>query len=113
MDNMNITGKIKVIGETQIVGNNFKKRDLVLVTNEKYPQSVLVEMIQANCDALDRFKQGDDVKVLINIKGREWTSPQGETKYFTSIQGWKIDSNVAEVTTADHSPDREDSDLPF
>ena len=110
---MNITGKIKVIGETQIVGNNFKKRDLVLVTNEKYPQSVLVEMIQANCDALDRFKQGDEVKVLINIKGREWTSPQGETKYFTSIQGWKIDSNVAEVTTADHSPDREDSDLPF
>ena len=112
MDNMNITGKIKVIGETQVF-TNFKKRDLVLVTNEKYPQSVLVEMIQANCDALDRFKQGDEVKVLINIKGREWTSPQGETKYFTSIQGWKIDSNVAEVTTADHSPDREDSDLPF
>lgn len=110
---MNITGKIKVIGETQIVGNNFKKRDLVLVTNEKYPQSVLVEMIQANCDALDRYNQGDEVKVAINIRGREWTSPQGETKYFTSIQGWKIDSNVAEVTTADHSPDREDSDLPF
>lgn len=110
---MNITGKIKVIGETQIVGNNFKKRDLVLVTNEKYPQSVLVEMIQANCEALDRYNQGDEVKVAINIRGREWTSPQGETKYFTSIQGWKIDSNVAEVTTADHSPDREDSDLPF
>lgn len=110
---MNITGKIKVIGQTQIVGNNFKKRDLVLVTNDKYPQSVLVEMTQDNCDSLDRFNQGDEVKVAINIRGREWTSPQGETKYFTSIQGWKIDANVSEVTTADHSPDREDSDLPF
>lgn len=113
MDNMNITGKIKVIGETKVVGNGFRKRDLVVVTNEQYPQSILVEMVQDKCDALDRFNQGDNVKVAINIRGREWTSPQGEVKYFNSIQGWKIDSDVAEVTTADHSPDREDDDLPF
>jgi hypothetical protein len=108
---MNIAGKIKLIGETKIVGNGFKKRDLVLLTNEKYPQSILVEMTQDNCDSLDRFKQGDEVKVAINIRGREWTSPQGEVKYFNTIQGWKIDSEVEEVTTADHSPDRDD--LPF
>lgn len=111
MDNMNIAGKIKLIGETKVVGNGFKKRDLVLLTNEKYPQSILVEMTQDNCDSLDRFKQGDEVKVAINIRGREWTSPQGEVKYFNTIQGWKIDSEVGEVTTADHSPDRDD--LPF
>jgi len=108
---MNIAGKIKLIGETKEVGNGFKKRDLVLLTNDKYPQSILVEMTQDNCDSLDRFKQGDEVKVAINIRGREWTSPQGEVKYFNTIQGWKIDSEVGEVTTADHSPDRDD--LPF
>lgn len=112
MDSMNISGKIKLIGETKVVGSGFRKRDLVVLTNEKYPQSVLVEFTQDNCDSLERFKQGDEVNVSINIKGREWTSPQGEVKYFNSIQGWKIDSDVAEVTTADHSPDRED-DLPF
>lgn len=110
-NNMNIKGKIKVIGETKVVGNGFRKRDLVVLTNEKYPQTVLVEMTQDNCDSLDRFNQGDEVSVAINIRGREWTSPQGEVKYFNSIQGWKIDSDVAEVTTNDHSPDRED--LPF
>jgi translation initiation factor IF-3 len=108
---MNIAGKIKLIGETKVVGSGFKKRDLVLVTNEKYPQSILVEMTQENCDSLDRFNEGDEVKVAINIRGREWTSPQGEVKYFNSIQGWRIDSEVEEVTTADHSPDRDD--LPF
>ena len=108
---MNIAGKIKLIGETKVVGNGFKKRDLVLLTNDKYPQSILVEMTQDNCDSLDRFKQGDEVKVSINIRGREWTSPQGEVKYFNTIQGGKIDSEVGEVTTADHSPDRDD--LPF
>lgn len=115
MDNnrdMNITGKIKLINDTKVVGNGFRKRDFVVETNDKYPQSILVEMTQDNCDSLDRFNKGDDVKVSINIRGREWTSPQGEVKYFNTIQGWKIDNNVAEVTTADHSPDR-DSDLPF
>jgi translation initiation factor IF-3 len=68
-------------------------------------------MTQENCDSLDRFNEGDEVKVAINIRGREWTSPQGEVKYFNSIQGWRIDSEVEEVTTADHSPDRDD--LPF
>ena len=109
---MNIAGKIKLIGETKIVGNGFKKRDLVLLTNEKYPQSILVEMTQDNCESLDRFKQGDEVKVAINIRGREWTSPQGEVKYFNTIQGWKIGTTQAEVTVEAHSPDRED-DLPF
>lgn len=110
---MNITGKIKLIGDTKTLGSGFRKRDFVIVTNEQYPQNILVEMVQDKCDVLDRFNQGDNVKVAINIRGREWTSPQGEVKYFNSIQGWKIDSDVAEVTTADHLPDREEDDLPF
>jgi hypothetical protein len=115
MDNnrdMNIAGKIKLIGQTKTIGNGFKKRDFVVLTNDKYPQSILVEMTQENCDALDRFNPGDEVSVAINLRGREWTSPQGEVKYFNTIQGWKVEPNQGEVTTAQHSPDRED-DLPF
>lgn len=111
MDNMNLTGLIKQIGETKVVGNGFRKRDLVLTTKDKYPQSILIEFVQDKCDALDRFNTNDEVEVAINIRGREWTSPQGEVKYFTSVQGWNIKEN-GEVTTAQHSPDRED-DLPF
>lgn len=112
MDNMNLTGEIKTIGETQTLGSGFRKRDLVLTTKDKYPQNILIEFVQDKCDTLDRFQKGAEVKVDINIKGREWTSPQGEVKYFNSIQGWNIKENEGEVTTADHSPDRED-DLPF
>ena len=112
MDNMNIAGKIKLIGETKTMGSGFRKRDFVIQTNDKYPQSILVEMTQDNCAALDRFNLGDEVNVAINIRGREWTSPQGEVKYFNTIQGWKVEANEGEVTTAQHSPDRED-DLPF
>jgi len=109
---MQVRGNIKLIGNTQTIGaKGFQKRDLVLTTQEKYPQSILLEFTQDNCASLDRFSTGDFVEVDINIRGREWTSPQGETKYFNSIVGWKIQEAKEEVTVESHSPDRDD--LPF
>lgn len=109
---MQVRGNIKLIGNTQTIGaKGFQKRDLVLTTQEKYPQSILLEFTQDNCASLDRFSTGDFVEVDINLKGREWTSPQGETKYFNSIVGWKIQEAKEEVTVESHSPDRDD--LPF
>ncbi len=95
---MELQGKIKLIGETKTFGNNgFRKRELVLTTQEQYPQSILVEFIQDKCDLLNNFAVGQDVKISINIRGREWTNPQGEVKYFNSIQGWRIESLQPDV----------------
>ena len=89
---MEVEGKIKVIGETKEYGSNgFRKREVVLTTEEQYPQFLNIEFIQDKTDAVDNFKVGDQVKIGINLKGREWVSPQGETKYFNSIQGWRIE----------------------
>ena len=115
MDNnnsMNIKGKIKVIGQTKTFGSGFTKRDLVVTTQEQYPQDILVEFTKDNCETLNNYNVGDEVEVGINLRGREWTSPQGEVKYFNTIQGWKIGTTQAEVTVEAHSPDRDD-DLPF
>ena len=90
---MEVIGKIKVINPTQNVTATYKKRELVVVTNEQYPQSILVEFGQDKCDLLDKYKVGQEVKVGINLRGREWVNPQGETKYFNSIQGWNIFEN--------------------
>lgn len=88
---MELTGAIKVIGETQTFGaNGFRKRELVIETNEQYPQAILVEFVQDKCDILNSYGVGQVVKIGINIRGREWVNPQGETKYFNSIQGWRI-----------------------
>jgi len=90
---MEITGKIKLIDETKTYGTKgFRKREVVIVTSEQYPQSILVEFIQDKCDLLNGYNVGQDVKISINIRGREWTNPQGEVKYFNSIQGWRIEA---------------------
>ena len=87
---MQITGRLKFIGATQEVSASFKKREVVVSTNEQYVQHILIEFNQEKCDVLNSYNVGDEVEVSINIKGKEWTNPQGETKYFNSIQGWKI-----------------------
>jgi len=90
---MEIEGKVKLVGETQTFGNNgFRKRELVITTDEQYPQHIMLEFVQDKCDLLNAYGVGQDVKVGINIKGREWTNPQGEVKYFNSIQGWRIEA---------------------
>lgn len=88
---MEVNGKIKVINPTQEVSASFKKRELVVTTSETYPQDILIEFNQAKCDDLNSYNIGDSVKVSINLRGRCWTNPQGEDKYFNTIQGWRIE----------------------
>jgi len=88
---MEVKGKIKLITDTKTYGaNGFRKREMVVTTDEQYPQFINIEFVQDKTDLLDNFKVGDEVEVSINLRGREWVSPQGETKYFNSIQGWRI-----------------------
>lgn len=88
---MEVLGKIKMIDTTKEVGSGgFKKRDIVVTTNEQYPQHILIQFVQDKVDLLDGFTVGENVKIDINLKGREWINTKDETVYFNTIQGWKI-----------------------
>lgn len=118
---MELLGKIKLINETKEYGSNgFRKRELVITTEEQYPQHILIEFIQDKCDLLNNFQVAQRVKIGINIRGREWQSPQGETKFFNAIQGWRIeafDTAPAAPTESfeplNESPEESPDDLPF
>lgn len=125
---MEIQGRIKMVGETKEFGaNGFRKRELVVTTEEQYPQHILVEFVQDKTDLLNQYQVGQQVKVSINIRGREWVNPQGETKYFNAIQGWRIENLAQAETSGDIPPvppveafepatdltEEEHDDLPF
>jgi len=102
---MEVQGRIKVIGETQTFGTNgFRKRELVITTEEQYPQHLMVEFVQDKTDLLNNYQVGQQVKININLRGREWVNPQGETKYFNSIQGWRIENIQQDVTNDNTAP---------
>ena len=126
---MEVQGRIKMIDETKTYGNNgFRKREVVVTTEEQYPQHILVEFVQDKCDLLNNYSVGQMVKISINLRGREWVNPQGETKYFNSIQGWRIENLQPEQSGSDNMPpgppmeafepaddynDEDHDDLPF
>lgn len=88
---MELQGVIKVIGETKAYGkNDFLKRELVVTTSEQYPQDIMIEFTQDKCVILDKYAEGQEVTVGVNLRGKEWTSPKGEVKYFNTLNGWKI-----------------------
>lgn len=89
---MQITGRIKMIGQTQEVSQSFRKRELVVTTDEQYAQHILIEFHQDKCDVLNSYQVGQQVTVDLNLRGKEWVNPQGETKYFNTIQGWRINA---------------------
>jgi len=97
---MEVSGKVKVVGDVQQVSPTFKKRELVVTTEEQYPQSIMIEFVQDKTDLLNTVSVGENVKVSINLGGREWVNPQGETKYFNSIKGWRIEKLQAEAPAA-------------
>ncbi|WP_405608638.1 DUF3127 domain-containing protein [Polaribacter sp. Asnod1-A03] len=122
---MEVIGKVKLIGEVQTFGSNgFRKRELVVTTDEQYPQMIMIEFVQDKTDLLNSYKVGQDVKVSINLRGREWINPQGEAKYFNSVQGWRIESlsqggapsnlpPVDQFEPTSSVSDEEPDDLPF
>lgn len=111
---MEVNGKVKVIGETQSFGSNgFRKRELVVTTEEQYPQDIMIEFVQDKTDLLNAYAVGQNVKISINLRGREWTNPQGEVKYFNSIQGWKIEAVEGVVMPQAPPVDQTDDGVPF
>jgi hypothetical protein len=87
-----LTGVAKVISPTVQVSEKFKKRDLVITdTSSTYPQDILFQLTQDKVDILDAFMEGQTLEVSFNLRGREWTSPQGEVKYFNTLEAWRIE----------------------
>ena len=98
---MELNGTVKKIGETQTFASGFQKRELVLLTEEQYPQPIQIDFLSDKIDLLNNVSEGESVKIGINIRGREWTNPQGEVKYFNSISGWRLEKVSGENTNTE------------
>lgn len=116
---MEVQGKIKLVGDVESFASGFQKRSLVVTTDEQYPQHIAIEFLKDKISLLENYNVNDNVKVSINLGGREWINPQGEAKYFNSITGWRIEKvenapNVPQPPVDIYKPnDNEPDDLPF
>ncbi len=124
---MDLRGQIIKIFPKKQVSEKFAKREFVIETGDKYPQKILIQLTQDRCELIDRFAEGEEVTAYINLRGRDWTSKEGEVKYFNTIEAWKLENESAnnynpqnghfstqEAKVAVSAPDlNESDDLPF
>jgi single-strand DNA-binding protein len=87
---MQITGRILSIQAAQQVTEKFIKRTFVIETGDEHPQVIQLELQGKSVGIIEEFDIGREVVCGINIRGRAWTNPQGEVKYFNTITCSKI-----------------------
>ena len=94
---MEATGRIHAIFDAKQVTERFRKREFVveLADNSRYPQYVLFQLTGDRCDAIEDLQVGAEVRVEFSLRGREWKSPQGEMKYFNSLDVWTVEASGA------------------
>jgi single-strand DNA-binding protein len=87
------------------ITDSFKKREFVVEMEDgAYTQIIKFQLTQNNCDKLEPFNEGDQMKVTFSLRGREYNK-NGETLYFTNLEAWRLEKASAEVTqqaAADH-----------
>ena len=116
---MEINGKVLLVGKTQQVTEKFKKRDLVIeyAENPTYPEQVKFEANQAGCEKLDELREGDEVTVHFNLRGRAWKDKSGKDQYFNTLSIWKVDLRKTNAGTKEQAQilndDSDDSGLPW
>jgi hypothetical protein len=92
MNEVTISGKVKFVDEVREFGSNgFRKHQVVIETGDgRWDNPIPVEFTKDNIELSKDLQVGDQVQIQSRINGREWQGKDGATKWFTSINGFKI-----------------------
>jgi single-strand DNA-binding protein len=85
MNEGKISGVIHKMLDEQQVTDKFVKREIVIETEDSYPQMILMQFVQKNVYLLNNFKEGDRVIVEYSLKGKAW-----KDKFFTNVEAFDI-----------------------
>lgn len=104
-------GEIKLINKTQTWDSGFKKREIIVTSNDMFPQDIKFEFIKDDVEMLDDFKKGQKVVIDFNLRGNEY---QG--KYYTNLNATgisKLSKSNKKDEMPDLSPSGDEDDMPF
>lgn len=105
-----LEGELYAKGDTQQVSERFRKREFVIKyeDNPMYPQYLAFQLVQDRCELLDKYEVGKMLKVDFNLRGREWTAPDGTKKYFNTLEAWRLQESQTHA-----APPPQGADIPF
>ena len=125
MNEVTIKGEVVFVDEVREYGaNGFRKHQVVVETGDgKWANPIPVEFIKDSIDLSQNLQKGQKVTIAARLNGREWQGKDGITKWFTSVSGYKIQSEDApppmnepdssSYDTFDEYDDGIEDDVPF
>jgi hypothetical protein len=110
---MIVTGKVHEVCEMQTgtskAGNEWTRQNVVIDTSDEYNPHVCISFLGDKCQLLKQLSIGQNVSIHINLSSKKWND-----KWFTNVNGWKIDSQETEVEPAnDDVFAQNNDDAPF
>jgi hypothetical protein len=86
----------------------FKTREFVIEKSDDINGRVInnyikFQAVQDRTAIVDRFNEGETVKVYFNIKGTRWEK-DGRVNYITNLDAWRMESVVAGGSSTDSMP---------
>lgn len=90
-----VNGRLHKKYDTESKTDSFQAREFVIEVDGNYPQFVKFQLVQDRCSLVDKYEEGDMIKVHFDLRGREWNG-----KYFTNLNAWRIETPEAAPTTA-------------
>jgi hypothetical protein len=103
---MDISGKLIEKFDTQQITDSFQKREFVIEysDNGRYSDFIKFELIQDKCNLVDDYEINDHLEVHFNLKGRKWKAPDGEIKYFNTLNAWRLNRVSSDNPAIDDTP---------
>lgn len=90
MASYELSGKLKKIMDVQSFDSGFSKREFVITTEEQYPQEIKFELFKDKTSLIDKYKEGDVLKVSFNIRGSEYNE-----RFYVNLNAWRLEVDQA------------------
>jgi hypothetical protein len=90
-----VKGKLVKVSEPQVKSEKFTLVEIVVnVQNEHegkvYDNFLSFQVAKKQLQYVGNWKVGADCEIKANVSGRKWTNPQGEDKYFNTLEAYFI-----------------------
>lgn len=93
---LQITGRLHAKFPTQIIKENFSKREFVLELAEEsgtgmvYTNYASFQLVNLTCSVIDQMQEGEIITVSFNLRGNRWER-DGQVKYITNLNAWRVE----------------------
>jgi single-strand DNA-binding protein len=91
---LTLEGKLIKVLDTKVTNNGFAKRMFYIDDcAQKFRNVFVLELWKDDCNMIDNYKQGDWIKVYVDIKGIFWSDEKGEMIAKNTLKCWNIEKD--------------------